>query len=210
MSAEHNQSNGQIFKELPTPKEGITEQVFNEVVTNRDTFIKNELKTINEQNQLLHDFLINVACMGSPDRNLSLAWALAYYAIHSRSTHSEGMLKVSEDVISVRIDEDIQKFEDYVQNLQEIQASDSVLEKRKAPFLENPSDTQRRNLIELDTERSGELGIFWERMRSLEDSLAAYNSPETVDRIVESTYAVSALLHAQVEVDRLKQQFPGI
>ena len=44
MSPEHQEPSKQDFKELPTPKEGVTMEVFTDLVTDRSAFVRNELK----------------------------------------------------------------------------------------------------------------------------------------------------------------------
>jgi len=202
----HNEQPRRLALELPMPVPGVTEKIFVDLLANRAKFVREELAHMGKENKDLRDWLVQ-DCLMSATRDVSLDWALMYYAIYSRSARKTvaAMPEVSE--ASIR-----SKFEErstLIQSLEEDEAG---------AYLIKESERKRDEIYSRDTNRSYELFVFWSRAHIFGFTNRMHRIytaqridlnlvPIMPDETLDSLYELANLLHNQVDANNLREQF---
>lgn len=94
-----------ILKERPVPREGITVELFGELLTDRAKFINGVSRHMRKESPFLWSFTMRTAAQ-SPRPDLTLNWMLLYYEIFSRSAREQGaIIQIEETIIKTVLQE---------------------------------------------------------------------------------------------------------
>jgi len=185
--------------ELPAPYEGVTDEVFLDLLTDRGTFVKQTIENLKKENPHLVTFVVK-SCNTSPDPELSLNWLLTYYEIYSRSARKNGqlILEVFEERIdSIFAEKDVllsQIPEDDPESIEKFLVEDEL---------------KKENIRQAEIKASDELANFWAslRLRRLGQIMSSQRTELETKMVIEPVKQLAILLHAQEEANRLSRKW---
>lgn len=181
---------------LPMPYEGVTEEVFFDYLMDRQSFTKNALDNLKEENPHLLKYLIrDVMISVSPDE--SLGWVLMYYEILSRSAQREGahVFLVSGDALA---------------SFSALELRDlTVGDEEEALRYIHEKDEKQKGLVQAELLKSKELGEFWSCITVHTTHVAfSYGSFERADEEVRIAYSLLEILKEQEKRNNFRDKFP--
>lgn len=185
--------------ELPTPYEGVTDEILLELLADRDGFVRRVISNLKEENPSLVEYIVK-SCPTSPDPESSLNWLLAYYEIFSRSARKNGriMFEVSRERIR-------SVFAERRATLDQVTEED---EEAQFEFYAE-EDMKVENIIQAETESARPLAEFWItiKMRRLKQLMTVSKTEAEVDAILHPLHDLSLLLHSQEEANKLASKW---
>lgn len=196
------------LNDLPSPYEGVADEIFFDLFSNRQVFVSQALGNLRDENpDLCVSFIKDL--MTSPNHGLSLEWSLTYYEIFSRAARRMGKrmpLVSSETIQSVWG----QEFSDLKLGMWKgDQGVSESLQAQENQFMEKTRE---------EVDKSSELGEFWSALLIHMGTLVTTApNPSEVGRIhaalkwtLNPLYHLRLALYAQCQANKLNQDFPNI
>lgn len=198
MTVENPSNQEERVRELPQPYEGVTQEVFFDLLSDRANFVKKALTNLLDENPQIAKLIIQ-NCISSPDPENSLNFALSYYEIFSRSARKNGqkLLIVTEDTFQADIG--VQQ-----RDLESIMHSPTDISK----YLQE-QEKQKQQQISNEINQNDELGEFWAtlKMWELHQVITGDKKQIEIEIILRPLYGVRSLLYNQQSANRLRDQF---
>ena len=146
--------------ERVTPSDGITEEIFGDLLVDRQGFVVDTLTKIKSENPGIFRHIV-ASCIAYPNRDLLLDWMLMYYEIFSRSAQRQGvgMLTVEEGILEQIVNKRANSYIVSRAGGQEAVIAHLELESEKA-----------QSLLEKESSND-DLAVYWfrARMREMDD-----------------------------------------
>lgn len=179
-------------RELPTPSIWIVQDVLNDLLGERNIFIKNTVNDLSRENPHLSGLVLPYL-LSSPNRDFSENWTFSYYEIYSRSARKSHipMVQVSTDLI--------------VAYASDLSARTNLTPEER--FYEELSEKHKVHMAKEKSE-SGALDFFWSSFEFWRDTQRIIGrSDYEIDLISAPLYFVTILLHEQQDANRIAAQF---
>lgn len=192
-------SEGSPSMELPSLCEGVWDEVRFDLLSDRNSFINKALVNLKEENPILAR-LVTESSLISPEPEISLNWALAYYDLYSRSAKrtNQKMLIISNDVANSFYD---------AQSRDLNRAMASSQEEVRGVFDEEDKALMQIRSEEVDKDK--QMGEFWTVTYLRQANMALTRSTVEVEIIFRPLTLTQLLLHRQKDVNRFNSKFPS-
>jgi len=187
------------YPELSIPYSGVTKEIFTELLINRDEFVRETFETMEVENPRLARMLVSEG-ISSMQPDTTFNWALAYYAIYSRSAKRKGepMIVVTEDRFRSLRSEELALLS---------QAESFGEDEQIADFFNNQSN-KIDSLIGKEIKKSKELAEYWACLKRFQaSSLMAGKTPSEIEFVLEAANSLVCLLHSQEKTNILTVKF---
>jgi len=210
---ERNQSEDTQKKttEQPTPYEGLFDQITQELLCNRPTFIKACLRKMAVENPILHQSLLHGLII-SPNRDLSLDWLTMYYELNFRPARVKNstvpITCVSPETLLTSSEVEIREAKPLLEQIERVEegsAEYNILGKE----INSTYDKMLKEYKEMqldDLKRDVEFATFWH----FYNLAMLYFPSEYGERAAEPLVVCVRCLHAQRDADKFKRSFPTI
>ncbi len=198
MAKDRLQPGGRLQAELPIPYDGVVLEVFNDLVTDRASFVRGAMENIRQENPYVLELIVRHALV-SPYRDLALDWGLSYYEVNSRSAKRQGtqMIKVSKSLVDASLGKQAQEM-----SLLRIEDREDIIE------YFNREEELRKVRINSELERSAEMAKFWTTYHTSLANHLMENVVHEADFPSSIIDILNELLHQQIDANKLTNQFP--
>lgn len=183
--------------ELPITYPGVCDEVFFDLVMRPRVFLEETGAALRDENPALAKLVVSDILLSSQP-SVNRDWALAYYAILSRSARISGvqMPVVSEDLRDARLSEHGHQVE-------------AVKKPEDLPDFYEKLVEARDGLIAKEAKLSDELRMFWVAYYSFKTrkAIRGVTNPLEMEDMFNALHDIQWLLHQQIELNRFSTEF---
>ena len=186
--------------ELAIPYEGVVDEVFTDLLTDKRAFIRSAMEKVREENSTLLPVLIRL--IPSVDWETQLSWCLAYYEIHRRSAERAKipMIRISKDTVDSLLAQEL------AENNLFIERDEKALTK----YFYN-KDRLQKERQEKEITRSKEFENFWSYLVVSQAYLISHQhlSSSAASERIQVAYDLQEIFLAQEDINNLNRSFPN-